>query len=641
MAPTDLQPAATDDPGAPSPPAAGPAPAPAPTAAGDPPPLDASPGAPAATGTTGLPPPPFIPADPATAASSVGLPVVAAPAADTTDATDAAVESSMPGFEILPEGPKQGLIRRFFVIQRHLVGLLFGGLNVYVRGDRAPARRGMRLLHWLAALVAWLTRPFIDKTLVDRPLPVQLRRRLEILGPTYIKLGQVLALRQDLLPVAITEELKNLLDRLPVVPLPRYLGLIVKDTGRPIAEMYSWIDPQPTGSASIAQIHRATTVEGDSVIIKVVKPGIRETLARDAALLKLLGAALQRVLPRYQPKRVISEFVEYTRREVDLRREADNAETFTANFHDLEGVHFPRIYRQYSSQGVLCMEFLDGFKPNAPEALALSEQDRDRLVDLGAASIIRMLFKDGFFHADLHPGNLLVLPGPRLGFIDLGMVGRFDQALRRTLLYYYYTLVMGDAENAARYLASVAQPGPGADPVGFRREVTEVLHRWNRSANFRDFSLAQLILYSVNLGAQHNMYFPVEMVLMVKALVTFEGVGQILKPGLDVAAVSQAHANRIFLDQFNPINLAREAMRAAPELFEAVTKAPMLITEGLRLLEQTTRRPPENPFAGLRGTIFGGFCLVAGAVLAGAHGPWPIWAGLFALGAVAALTRGR
>lgn len=581
----------------------------------------------------------LVPVAPEPAPAALTPPVAAEPAAAAPPAAVPTPDDPMPGYEILPDVPPAGLVRRFFVIHRHLVGLLFGGLEVYVRERRAPGAKRSRLLYGLAALLAWLSRPFLDQSLADRPFPVQLRRRLEMLGPTYIKLGQVLALRQDLLPEAITEELKNLLDRLPVVPLPRYLALIEKDTKRPVAEMYSWIDPQPTGSASIAQIHRATTVEGDSVIIKVVKPGIRETLSRDAVLLKMLGAALQKVLPRYQPKRVIAEFVEYTRREVDLRREADNAETFAANFHDLEGVHFPLIYRRYSSQGVLCMEFLAGFKPNSPEALQLSAADRDRLVDLGAASIIRMLFRDGFFHADLHPGNLLVLPGPRLGFIDLGMVGRFDQNLRRTLLNYYYSLVMGDAESSARFLASVAEPGPGADPVGFRREVTEILHRWNRSANFRDFSLAQLILYSVNQGAQHNMYFPVEMVLMVKALVTFEGVGQILKPDLDVAAVSQAHARKIFIDQFNPINLAREAMRAVPDLLEALSKAPTMITEGQRLLEQTARRSPDNPFAGLRGTIFGGFCLLAGAVLAGARGPWPVWLGLFLLGGAVALHR--
>lgn len=548
----------------------------------------------------------------------------------------------IPGFEMLPDEPPQGLVRRFLTVNRHLIGLGFGALVASVRGQvgaERSKRRSFRLALLLARLIAWLARPFLDKEIVSRPFPVQLRRRLEILGPTYIKLGQVLALRQDILPESVTEELKNLLDRLPVVPFDRYLRLIEDDVQRPIASMYSWVDPIPTGSASIAQIHRATTLEGDDVIIKVVKPGIRETLNRDAVLLRILGAMLQVFLPQYRPKQMIREFVEYTRREVDLRREADNAETFAANFHDLPGAKFPLIYRQYSGGRVLCMEFLKGYKPSAPQAQELTEVERDQLVDYGAASIIRMLFRDGFFHADLHPGNLLVLPGPKLGFIDLGMVGRFDNDLRRTFLYYYYTLVMGDAEGAARYLAAIATPGPGADPHGFRREVTEILQRWNRSSsNFRDFSLAQLIMRSVNLGAQHRMFFPVEMVLMVKALVTFEGVGQILKPGLDVAEVSRKHANQIFRDQFSPQNLFKQFLRGAPEVLEAVAKAPNLITEGLRMLEQATQRR-ENPLAGLRGTLFGGFCMVAGAILAGARGPWPVWLTLFVVGVGAALHR--
>lgn len=549
---------------------------------------------------------------------------------------------AIPGFEMLSDAPPQGLVRRFITTQRHLFALFLGGLVAHARQGQAFGKgRRLRLLFSLERLLAWLVRPFLDRAIVDRPFPVQLRRRLEILGPTYIKLGQVLALRQDILPEAITDELKNLLDRLPVVPFDRYLELIETDVKRPIAEMYSWVDPIPTGSASIAQIHRATTNEGDSVIIKVVKPGIRETLNRDAVLLRALGTFLQFLIPRYRPKQLIKEFVEYTRREVDLRREADNAETFTANFHDLPGVAFPKIYRQYSSIGVLCMEFLKGFKPGSPETLELSDEERDQLVDFGASSIIRMLFQDGFFHADLHPGNLIILPGPRLGFIDLGMVGRFDSDLRRTFLYYYYTLVMGDAEGAARYLGAIAQPGPGADPTGFRREVTEILLRWNRSSNFREFSLAQLIMRCVNLGAQHNLFFPVEMVLMVKALVTFEGVGQILKPGIDVAAVSQTHANAIFRAQFSPKHLFKEVLRAGPEVLEALAKAPNLITEGLRLLERTTRQSPSNPLAGIRGTLFGGFCMVAGAVLAGARGPWPVWAVLFAVGIGTALHRDR
>jgi ubiquinone biosynthesis protein len=547
------------------------------------------------------------------------------------------------GFEILPDTPPHGLIRRFITIQRHLIGLLFGSIVAHVRENqnlrKKVRRKRFRFLFTLEWILAGLVRPFLDKSLAERPVPVQLRRRLEILGPTFIKLGQVLALRQDILPASVTEELKNLLDRLPVVPFPRYIKLIEDDLERPISAMFSWVDPIPTGSASIAQIHRATTIAGDSVILKVVKPGIRETLTRDAILIKLLGRILQIFLRRYQPKRVLAEFVEYTRREVDLYREADNAETFAANFHDLPGVVFPRIYREYSAGRVLCMEFLKGYKPGAPESANLTDEERDHLVDLGAASIIRMLFQDGFFHADLHPGNLLILPGPRLGFIDLGMVGRFEADLRRTLLYYYYALVMGDTESAARYLAAIAQPGPGADPAGFRREVTEILARWSHSSNLKNFSLAQLILRSVNLGATHNLYFPVEMVLMVKALVTFEGVGQLLKPGLDVAAISQVHANALFRRQFSPQVLYKQVLRNVPDVLEALAKSPTLITEGLRLLESSTRRP-QNPLSGLRGTLFGGFCMVAGAVLiAGKVSLWPIAVLLFLVGIGAALHR--
>ena len=490
-------------------------------------------------------------------------------------------------------------------------------------------------------LAAVISKPFVDEALRDLPFPVQLRRRLETLGPTYIKLGQVLSLRQDILPTSITDELKNLLDRLPVVPFSRYQELIAEGLDAPSSMFFDWIDPRPLGSASIAQTHRARTKDGHDVILKVVKPGIKELLTRDAFLLKMLGGTLEWIVPRVQPKRVAREFCDYTLREVDLRREADNAETFAANFKDLEGVRFPKIYRQMSGESILTMEFFRGAKPNSPEAIALSQEDKDTLVDAGAAAIIRMLFRDGFFHADLHPGNLMIMDGPKVGFIDLGMVGRFDEQLRRTLMYYYYCLVTGDSENAARYLALVAQPGPGGDPHGFRRGVEEICRRWSRSASFREFSLAQLILRSVALGVQYRMYFPVEMVLMVKALVTFEGVGQMLNPGFDVAEVSQKHVHALFLQQFSPLRLARDSMRGAPEVVDILLKAPFLVSEGFRFFEQTTQRPRENPFAGLKTTLLAGFALIAGAILAAFGGPWPVWTILFLLAGVLALARGR
>ena len=146
---------------------------------------------------------------------------------------------------------------------------------------------------------------------------------------------------------------------------------------------------------------------------------------------------------------------------------------------------------------------------------------------------------------------------------------------------------------------------------------------------------------SVSLGGQYRMYFPVEMVLMVKALVTFEGVGQVLKPGFNVAEVSKKHISRLFMNQFNPLRLAKESLRGAPEVVDALVKAPLLVTEGLRFLEKSTRKPPDNPLAGIRGTLFAGACMVAAAILVAAKGPWPIYSALFVVSMVLALRRGE
>jgi len=543
------------------------------------------------------------------------------------------------GWEELKESRPPGLLRRYLVTNRHLLGLLMGGLIDWVRTRPRRKRRGLRFR--LLQVLALVLTPLVRRSLRREPFPVQLRRRLELLGPTYIKLGQVLSLREDLLPQAVTEELKNLLDRLPAVPYPRFLELVEEGLGQPAEELFAWVEPLPEGSASIAQSHRATTREGDQVILKVVKPGIRVTLKRDALLLRLFGFGLELLLPRYQPRRIIREFTLYTLREVDLKREADNCETFAANFRDEPDVVFPRIYREYSSTTVLCMEYLDGMRPDAEAAAGLSEEARDRVIDLGMRSIIQMLYRDGFFHADLHPGNLIILPGPKAGFIDLGMVGRLDDAVRRTLLYYYYCLATGDPKNAARYLTNIAEPAAGGNLDGFRREVEDLGRRWQRSSSFKDFSLARMILESTALGAQFQVYFPVELVLMTKALITFEGVGHLMKPGFDVAKSSKGPLNQLILQQLSPLRLVRESLRGAPELVEAIVKAPMLVSEGLRLVELTTKRRGENPFAGIRGTIFGGFCLVAGAISSAAGGPWYLSAALFIVGLLAALNKSR
>ena len=531
-----------------------------------------------------------------------------------------------------------GLARRGRATIRQVISLLFGGFVASVEASRRRGARGV--LFRFRALVAWVFRGFLDPEIANQPFPVQLRIRLEMLGPTYVKLGQILSLRQDILPDVVTEELRNLLSDLPPVAFVEIQEIIEAELGRPIDEIFAEVNPVPLGSASIAQSHWALLASGEQVILKVVKPGIRDLLYRDATLLRTTARFLQLIIPRYQPKRVIDEFCEYTLREVEMTFEAENGETFAENFADEPDVVFPRIYREYSGDRVLCMEFLDGMRPDDERARSLPEEERQRLIDLGADAILRMLYQDGFFHADLHPANMLILPGVKIGFLDLGMVGHFDPVLRHNLLELFYSLVMEDFDGAARHLASVSQTDPRSDVAGFRTAVREVARRWRRQARFEEFSLALLILECIQLGGRYHLYFPVDMVLMVKALVTYEGVGYILDPDFNVAEVSVRHVGRIFRQEYSPTRLWREVQRVAPDIVDALLMTPRLVSEGLSMLEERSRRRPQRPLTGVRSTLFGGACLVSGSILIGAGGPWFLAAILLIVGLLLPLRRG-
>ena len=537
-----------------------------------------------------------------------------------------------PGPPFQPLAPYRRLIRRLLTVIGQLAGLLAGGVVAYVRSLPPEWRSGRRRLG--SRLVATLAEPWLDPELVHLPFAAQLRRRLERLGPTYIKLGQIMAVREDMLPRAVTDELKNLFDQAPAVPFPVLRALIETELGRPLEQLFGAVVEQPLGSASLAQVHRATTHAGQAVVIKVLKPGVRDTVLADLKLLRGLGAVLDWLLPQYQPAAIIEEFRNYTVRELDLTTEADNGEIFTAYFHDTPAILFPRMYRELSSASVLTMGFLDGFKPGSPETFKLSEPDRARVVNLGAQAILRMLYQHGFFHADLHAGNLLVLPGPtvRIGFVDLGMVGRFENETRRRLLYYYHALVNGDVEKAAQHLGGIARIGPGGDPEGFRRTVVELSRRFLLRARRGDFSIARLILESMRLGGRHRMYFRVELVLMVKALVTFEGVGRMVDPDLDVVALSRTHISSIFREQFRLERLSRELWRNGPELLDLAGRLPELLTQSAQLLDRSTPPPPAHPLAPLRGAIVAGACILGGVLTLVQSDAWLAGSGLLLVG---------
>ena len=526
----------------------------------------------------------------------------------------------------------RGLLRRWLRVNGQLCGLLAGGLVAYVRALPPDERQGRRL--WLTRQVAALATRGLDPALVNLPFAAQLRCRLEQLGPTYIKLGQIMAVREDMLPRVITDELKNLFDQAPAAPFAAIRALVETELEQPLAALFSQVEEQPLGSASLAQVHRATTRAGEAVVIKVLKPGVRETVLADLTLLRLLGRLLNGLVPHYQPAAIIEEFRTYTVRELDLTAEADNGETFAAHFHDIPAIVFPRMFRELSSISVLTMAYLDGFKPGEPATFSLDEAARAQVVKLGAQAILRMLYRDGFFHADLHAGNLLILNGQdtQVGFIDLGMVGRFEDETRRRLLYYYHALVNGDVEKAAWHLSGIADLGPGGNPGEFRRAVVELSRRFLLHAQRGDFSIARLILESIRLGGRYRMYFRVDLVLMIKALVTFEGVGRMVDPDLDVVALSRLYIGRIFRDQFRLERLTRELWRNGPELLDLVGRLPELLAQSTRQMDYADPAPSAAPLAGLRGAILGAACILGGVLTLIQSDAWLLGSGLLLAG---------
>lgn len=535
------------------------------------------------------------------------------------------------GYELLVEHRSENIIRRYFALLRHGSGLLLGAAYTYIQLEKAIGKNWSISLIFLKLLLA-ISWPFINRDLIRQPFAVQFRRRLEMLGPTYIKLGQILSLREDLLPKEVTDELQNLLDRLPALSFERYVQLLEEALLLPIDQFLLELDTVPLGSASLAQTHRAILLSGEEVVLKMLKPKVRQMVTNDLRLMRIAGRVAQIFAARYQPQRLVSEFSRYTLLEVDLRNEANNAEIFAANFADEPDVHFPVIYRSYSNKDVLCMEFFRGHKPDARLFNVLTRRQVDKAIDLGIGATIEMIFRDGFFHADLHPGNLVAFDDGSVGFIDLGMVGRFDSEIQRRMLYYLYFLVEGDAPSAARYLVSMTIAGPRSDPDGFRRAVEDLNRRWLRTPNFDEFSLGQLILESVTTAARYNIQYPGEIILMVKSLITLEGMGNVLSPGIDITDAARGHVQKLLYGRLDLRQIFRDGLVVLPEVVDLLYRSPYILNETMRYAEQYMKSQRDNPVGILRATIFGSFTLLSGAIVAAFDGPVWLWASLLVLG---------
>ncbi len=319
-----------------------------------------------------------------------------------------------------------------------------------------------------------------------RRISIHERARLVLqdLGPSFIKLGQIASTRSDVLPPELITELKKLQDDIPPAPFEQIRGVIESSLGAAIGEVFVSFDEKPLAAASIGQVHRAVlaTPEGQrDVVVKVQRPGVAPTVMRDLELLHIMAAAIERAIPDariYSPVGLVQQFDRSITTELNFTTEADNAERFTQNFAGHERVRFPRVFREASSKHVLALEYFEGKKLDRAVAEGASGES---IAKLATGIIIKMIFEDGFFHADPHPGNVIILPpndAPEVAMIDLGMVGRLSPELRERTVDLMVAAVRKDMIGVADALYAIGKPTKKIDMREYRAEVATLAEKY-------------------------------------------------------------------------------------------------------------------------------------------------------------------
>ena len=409
---------------------------------------------------------------------------------------------------------------------------------------------------------------------------------LQDLGPSFIKLGQIASTRGDVLPAELIAELKRLQDDVPPVAFEQIREVVEASLGAPLGELFVSFDERPLATASIGQVHRAVmaTPEGEhQVVVKVQRPGVAPTVMRDLELLHIMAAAIERAIPDsriYSPVGLVQQFDRSITTELDFTTEADNAERFAQNFAGRERVRFPAVYRQVSSKHVLTLEFFDGKKLDRAVADGASGPS---IAKVATGVIIKMIFEDGFFHADPHPGNVIIMPpyeAPVVGMIDLGMVGRLSPELRERTVDLMVAAVRKDMVGVADALYAIGRPTKKVDMREYRAEVSLLAEKY-LGKPLAQIELSAMIRDLVGGAIKYGLEIPTDFMLVGKALMTVEGIGKQIDPELDVFGEAAPYFFDLMRKRYSPARLGNELWRGVEQLSRAGYDMPMQVRDVL------------------------------------------------------------
>jgi ubiquinone biosynthesis protein len=428
-----------------------------------------------------------------------------------------------------------------------------------------------------------------EQPVIPRLGPTQrLRMAMEELGPTFVKLGQVLSTRPDLLPPAYVAELAKLQDSVPPAPWGPIRAQIEAELGVRLEELFADFEPVPIAAASLSQVHAATLPDGDRVVVKVQRPGIQAVIETDLEILFDLAQLVQKRTPLgeiYDLPEIADDFAITMRAELDFGREGRNADRFRANFADETYLHIPWVYWDYTTRRVMVLERIDGIKIDDVQALDAAGHDRHRVGLHAARMIVKEVLNDGFFHADPHPGNFIVMPGDVIGAMDFGMVGHLSHRLRTDLIRLYIVAVQADEEGIVDQLIRLGMADGAVDRAGLQRDVARLLRKYY-GLPLGSVRAGEVIEEIMPVAFRHHLHMPSELWLLGKTLAMMEGIGLKLVPDFDIFAVSKPYVRQFTRQMASPRSWGPSLLKGVGDWAELMSIIPRV---GSQLLTRVER----------------------------------------------------
>lgn len=381
----------------------------------------------------------------------------------------------------------------------------------------------------------------------------RLRLVLEELGPTFIKLGQLLSTRSDLLPADYISELSKLQDEVPPFSFDKVRERVQMELGANLEDIFASFEREPLAAASIGQVHRAQLKTGEKVVVKIQRPGINAIIDVDIEILYDLAGLVDRHSPwghNYKLVDVVEEFDRILHEELDFNTEGRHTETFRQNFGDDPNISAPSIKWEYTSGKILTMEYMEGIKLTRPEKLDSNGLDKKIVARRLANAMLRQIFMHGFFHADPHPGNLQVMPGEKIIFMDFGIVGRLDEEVRDKIANLVLGLINRKTQEIVRAIISLGVVPGGTDFTALRRDIDRLRQKYYEIP-LREISLSESLGDIMKIAFHHNIRVPTEFTLLVKALITVEGIAVELDPRLSIVEVVEPLGKQLLAQRFS------------------------------------------------------------------------------------------